>query len=250
MYNSIDISAVQNLIYFEDFEKNADKVKKAVALCGGSDLVLFPEMSFTGFSMNTKLTSRYAEKSRKIVTKLSEEYNTAIGYGWTEGRKKSRNHYSIIDNGELICDFVKIHPFSYMDEDKYFESGNSFSFCEINGFKIGIQICYDLRFANTFRQAANSDIVIVPANWCGKRANHWKTLLSARAIENQCYIVGVNCFGDMDNLYYSGDSRFINPNGDVICEISDREGIIRQTIYNDVSQYRESFPVLKDYKII
>ncbi len=248
MDNYINISVVQSLIYFEDFEKNADKIKKAVALCGDSDLILFPEMSFTGFSMNTKLTGRYAKKSQKIITELSQKYNTAIGYGWTEGGKKSRNHYSIIDHGKMICDFVKIHPFSYMGEDKYFESGNSFSFCEINGFKIGIQICYDLRFANTFKKAADSDIVIVPANWCGKRSGHWKTLLAARAIENQCYIVGVNCFGDMDSLYYSGDSRIINPNGDILCEISDREGIINQRIYNDVADYREKFPTLKDYK--
>ena len=112
---------------------------------------------------------------------------------------------------------------------------------------MAVFICYDLRFPELFRAVSDKvSAVIIPANWPAKRSKHWKTLLQARAIENQVYILAVNCQGDMNGQYYSGDSCIINPNGDILDSLSDCEGVIHFDLPDDVEQYRNSFPVLKD----
>ncbi len=119
----------------------------------------------------------------------------------------------------------------------------------MDGIKTATLICYDLRFPEVFRLICDQvDAVIIPANWPKKRAEHWKALLKARAIENQIYVLAINCVGNIGGLEYSGDSCIINPNGDVVESISCVEGIIKYEFKNDVALYRDSFPVLNDIK--
>lgn len=238
-------------IAWEDKEKNykklegvSEEVKKH-----GADLLLLPEMSFTGFSMNTKLTKEYNDESKDRVKMICKSHQISIGFGWVKAAgEKAENHYTIInEKGDEISDYVKIHPFSMAGEEKYFVKGNKLSTCKLQGREIATFICYDLRFPAVFQALGDeTEIVVVAANWPKKRREHWKCLLQARAIENQVYILDVNCVGNMGGLEYSGDSCVINPNGEIIEIIEDKEGVIYADIEQDVKKIRDSFPLRLD----
>ena len=201
--------------------------------------------------MNVNKNADYNEYTIDKIKKLSYSYNIAIGFGWIKSvGDKGENHYTVISpDGDILADYVKMHPFSYSGEDKYYNAGNklsSFTYC---GKKISVFICYDLRFPEIFQAASEeSEIIIVAANWPEKRCEHWKTLLKARAIENQSWIFGVNCYGDQQGIHYSGDSSIIKPDGTVIAELNNKEGIISAVIGNEAQEARKSFPVKNDRK--
>lgn len=163
----------------------------------GIQLALFPEMSFTGFSMNTSSTKEENMESIRLVQEWTQEYQMAIGCGWVKGSgDKCENHYTLINHGVIIADYVKIHPFSYSGEDKYFTKRNKLSICNVDNFVVGLQICYDLRFPEVFQiLSKKASLIIVPSNWPKIRREHWNCLLKARAIENQVYLSGINCVG-------------------------------------------------------
>ncbi len=247
------VSLAQTSIYWEDKEKNIEKLRQIVKeqKDNGSEYVFFPEMSLTGFSMNTKLTSEEGYETEKRLASIASQYEIGIGFGWVKDcGNKCRNYYSIVDKkGGVIYRYAKIHPFSYSEEDKWFIGGNEICIYSLDDIDISVFICYDLRFPEIFRSIAGKvKAVIIPANWPKKRANHWKTLLQARAIENQIYIFGVNCVGRIGGVDYSGDSCVINPNGDIIEMISNIESVIRYEFHDDVSDFRDSFPVLCDIR--
>ncbi len=244
----------------------------------GRDYVFFPEMSFTGFSMNTGKTGEAGRETVEHMAGLCRKYAIGAGFGWVAlpgdaaGEGKAENRYTILDrDGRLISEYTKLHPFSFAGEDKYFRGGDEIKTYMLGDIPAATFICYDLRFPEEFRQVAEDvHLVIIPANWPAKRADHWKTLLRARAIENQIYILGINCVGQMDGQMYSGDSMVVCPDGriqsseeviePVVCpdgRIQGPEGgsliqpqvvekVIRCDIIDDVESYREEFPVLKD----
>lgn len=229
---------------FEHLENELEKLQSEEI-----DLLLLPEMSFTGFSMNTDKTKEADEHTVNQMKKYAIKYNVSIGFGWVKDcGEKSENHYTIVNNiGEILSDYVKIHPFSYSGEDVYFQGGKeivSYSFLDT---EFSTLICYDLRFPEVFQIASKTaDVIIVPANWPEKRSEHWKSLLKARAIENQVYVFAINCCGRIGGQYYSGDSCIINPDGKVLDIITDKEGIIVYEFVNDVKQYRDDFPTKRD----
>lgn len=229
---------------FEHLENELEKLQSEEI-----DLVLLPEMSFTGFSMNTDKTKEADEHTVNQMKKYAIKYNVSIGFGWVKDcGEKSENHYTVVNNiGEILSDYVKIHPFSYSGEDVYFQGGKeivSYSFLDT---EFSTLICYDLRFPEVFQIASKTvDVIIVPANWPEKRSEHWKTLLKARAIENQVYVFAINCCGRIGGQYYSGDSCVINPDGEVLEMITDKEGIIVYELVNDVKKYRDDFPTKRD----
>ena len=245
------IALLQNQIIWEDKIRNIARIEDIISNNPEMDLYLLPEMSFTGFSMNISKTAETGQETVDQIRRIAVEKNVSIGFGWVRQiESKCENVYSIIDNkGILIYEYTKIHPFSYSGEDKFFSAGNRISAFTIDGIPFSAFICYDLRFPELFRIICRDvHAVIIPANWPAKRSEHWKTLLRARAIENQLYIFAVNCVGNMNGSYYSGDSCIINPNGDVIMSISDQEGILKYEFIDDVDQYRKAFPVLEDIK--
>lgn len=251
-------------------EKEATR-KKVVAFLTEAkkkeaDIVFFPEMTLTGFSMNVEKTKdeQYGDTIGEFQ-QICKEIGIGAGFGWVEGtcegnisgtgndvkRGKAHNHYAIVsDAGELLADYVKIHPFSYGAEAEYFEGGSQVVHCEYKEHKIGMAICYDLRFPELFRlMDEDCSLFVVPANWPARRRAHWSCLLQARAIENQVYVAGINCVGQMENQYYSGDSELFNPLGETLGKLVDEEGLILCEISNDVEEYRTKFPVRKDQKI-
>ncbi len=237
------------------WENKAANYKKAEQFCKraeamGADLICFPEMSFTGFSMKAEKTAEENNETVKLMQEYAKKYHLAIGFGWAKKTTgKAENHYTLV-TGEKICgDYTKIHPFSYSGEDKYFQGGLQPCILELEGVKIGLSICYDLRFPELYQYLSEkADLILVPANWPEARSVHWKVLLQARAIENQCYIAGINCFGSVGKLYYSGDSCVFHPCGDKICGYLKKEELQVCDIKNDVKEYRDGFPVKRDRK--
>lgn len=248
------VALYQMEIVWEDKEKNYQKLENILEKVKneGVELLLLPEMSFTGFSMIIHHTKESGEESKIRVKKLCQMYQISIGFGWVKAvEEKAENHYTLInERGEEISDYIKIHPFSIAHEDKYFFKGESLSTCSLHGKGIASLICYDLRFPAVFQALGyETELVIVAANWPKIRREHWKCLLQARAIENQVYVLGVNCVGNLDGVEYSGDSCIINPNGEILKKIEYKEGLIYAEIKEDVKAIRESFPVRRDRQI-
>lgn len=252
--DKMKVALAQMQIVWEDKPNSFTKVISFTeqAKEKNADMILFPEMSLTGFSMNTKITAEddSLETVEKIRT-LCRQKNIAMGIGWTkQGTEKAENHYTIIDKeGMVLSDYVKIHPFSYGGEAEFFQGGNTISCFSLGGYTWSTLICYDLRFPEVFQIAAQkADIIVVPANWPQSREDHWRTLLKARSIETQCYILGVNCVGMVGDLAYSGCSSVYSPEGKCICELTDEEGLVITTIERQALTIRESFPVRQDRK--
>lgn len=242
------IDLCQTNIIWENKELNLQKAENLISE-SKSDVLFFPEMSFTGFSMDTDLTGENDNFTVNYMQKLTLKYNKSAAFGWVyKNKEKAENHYTFIDSkGNILSDYVKIHPFSYSGENKYFKGGNKINIFSYENFNICNFICYDLRFPEIFQAASEkADIITVAACWPETRREHWLTLLKARAIENVCYIAAINCVGNIGGQKYSGDSCIIDPKGEIKEMLSYKEGIISAEIENDVSLHRKNFPVKQD----
>lgn len=243
----------QYKILWEDKEKNLLQAKKFIeqAKEKSGDMIFFPEMSFTGFSMNIEGTQESDFESLSIIKEYAVKYGIAIGFGWVKASDtgfKAQNHYTIVDSGgEVILDYIKMHPFSYALEDNYFISGDNLAYCVYKQTAMSVFICYDLRFPEIF-QAVSDRVshIFIPANWPAQRDTQWMALAKARAIENQVYINGINCVGEMDDKYYNGSSFIIDPNGKIVEQLLNKEGLIFGDTDNLVELVRKEFPVKQD----
>lgn len=252
---SLKIALCQTEILFENKAENITKASKFIEAAAKKqvDLVLFPEMSFTGFSMDVAKTGENDGYSVKTIRQAAKKHKIAIGFGYVAlNGKKGENRYVIVgNNGEILSEYTKIHSFAIGGEREDFISGNELPvFSALAGHKIATFICYDLRFPEIFRAVADrSALITVAANWPESRREHWMTLLKARAIENQVYVAGINCTGNQDGLRYCGDSMMINPKGEVIAQAEPgQEEMIICEIGNDVEEIRSAFPVRESRK--
>lgn len=261
----------QTHIVWEDKEANIGRLESLLkeAKAKQVDLLCLPEMSFTGFSMNISATMDYGQETVKRMQVVAAKYSVAIAFGYTspagdnaaQGAKmasptprdglKAHNHYAVADkNGSILGDYVKLHPFSYGGESQYFEGGDRLVSFDFEGFHIGLAICYDLRFPEQFTALGDyCDLIILGANWPAVRRGHWKVLAQARAVENQCYLAAVNCYGEMAGTAYAGDSMLICPDGTALGEQT-AEGYSLYDIENDVEAYRARFPIRQDRRTI
>ena len=245
------VALAQTHILWEDKEKNLAKAASFMknARLKGAEILFFPEMSLTGFSMNTEIT---AEKDLpEEIKRLCQEEKINVGIGWTKrGEQKAENHYTVINKeGDICSDYVKIHPFSYAGEANAFQGGNEILFYQLGGYSFSTFICYDLRFPELFQIASQkADVIVVPANWPAKREEHWKTLLKARAIECQSYILGINCVGTTGGIMYNGFTSAYSPEGECLTKLSGEEGIVTLELYHECLDIRNSFPVKQDRK--
>jgi predicted amidohydrolase len=167
-------------------------------------------------------------------------------------KEKGRNIAVVYDRrGIRIAAYTKIHPFSFSGEDKYYIAGNDTVIFDIDGIPSSIFICYDLRFPEVFRKVAkNVQAIFVIANWPSSRKDHWEILLKARAIENQCFVIGVNRTGTDGNGHYSGASHIFDPSGNGILFGNDKEEFLSGEINpSEVVEVRSKFPFLKDMRI-
>lgn len=249
--HQINLALAQTKIIWEDKNQNyaLAKMQIAEAVCRGAEAVFFPEMSFTGFSMNTENTKEQDIQTIQHMKEIAQQYQVSLGFGWVKDcEKKCENHYTIVDKrGIVLSDYAKLHPFSYAGEDLKFQGGSMLASFSINGISCSSFICYDLRFPEIFQVASRkAHVIIVAANWPAKRSAHWKALLRARAIENQVYILAINCVGTIGGGDYTGDSCIIDPEGDIRAMLSGTEGNLYYTLTDDVESFREAFPVKLD----
>ena len=254
MEKHLKIALAQTTIRWEAQEENYKVAEKWIheAAVQGAGVIFFPEMSFTGFSMNTSVTKERDGRTIARMKALARQYHIHIGFGWvkdcTAGGGKCENHYTIVDrDGSVSSDYAKIHPFSYSGEDEKFQGGSAVSCFALENIPFTSVICYDLRFPELFQVLSKrAHVIVVAANWPAKRSAHWKALLQARAIENQVYILAVNCAGSIGGVWYTGDSCVINPDGIVRACLSGSEGMIYEELADDTASYRTAFPVKQD----
>jgi predicted amidohydrolase len=144
--------------------------------------------------------------------------------------------------------YVKIHPFSFAGEHERYDAGKDFLTVDVEGVRVTVFICYDLRFADEFfRCAAQTDLYVIPANWPEPRREHWQTLLRARAIENQAYVLGCNRVGLAGELNHTGDSAIIDPLGRTLSQASVVETVlVAEVDPGEVERVRARFPFMAD----
>lgn len=239
-------------IAWEDFSQNMKKVEQFIKKASQNkvELILFPEMSLTGFTMNIDNLLLSEEEIIKWISQIAADNKINIGLGFAvKVDKKGKNKYVIVsDNGTVLALYTKIHPFSYSREAENYYKGNEICNCKINEFQITPFICYDLRFPEIFQMASKkSNVITVAANWPQSREEHWITLLKARAIENQCYVLGINRIGFGDGLEYSGKSIFVSPDGKILNEMDSGERLIVEDLkIGSVKEVKDRFDIKKD----
>jgi predicted amidohydrolase len=233
----------------ENFRRAAILAERAVA--EGARLVVLPEMFATGFSMNAALVSGFAGDAKAFLSGLASRLSAWVLGGYGEpGEPRPANACSIFDPaGEEVLHFRKLHLFTLSGEDRHYAPGDSLATVDVEGVRITPLICYDLRFPEPFRAAARrTDLFCVPANWPDKRADAWSTLLRARAMENQAYVLGVNRVGEVGGELHSGHSALVDPMGkDVAVAESGVAGILSGDVDAvEVARARERFSALRD----
>jgi predicted amidohydrolase len=250
---SLRVAAVQHDIVWEDPETNFQKLRPQIteAANEGGQLVVLSEMFSTGFTMNSaKCAEALDGASHQFLVDQAAEHQIwitgSVPMRWEDGIAYNTLNL-VAPNGDTYR-YKKIHPFSFSAEPENYGAGSEFLQVDIEGTRTTFFICYDLRFADEFWQTAQStDLFVIPANWPAGRRIHWQTLLQARAIENQAYVLGVNRVGDGDGLSYSGDSALIDPWGEMIVSgTSDESLLVADVDVEVVKQTRTSFPVFQD----
>lgn len=256
MNKKIKIGLVQYSPEWENKLKSREKIERLTSKVGEIDLLIFPEMTLTGFTMRS---NDFAEalngESYLFFSNLAKSKNSSVMYGVIEkGKNKNFNSLVHLNNqGQLINAYRKIHPFSYSQEDKNYGKGKELVITKLKGYEIGLSICYDLRFPELYRFYGKEKVQIIVdvANWPDTRIDHWRTLLKARSIENQCYVVGVNRVGRDTKLNYNGFSSVFDPMGKEIVSVPEEEKVIEVEIDKAlVMETRNKLPFLKDIRLI
>lgn len=258
--SSLTITLIQTKLFWEDKDANLSMLSAKIdSIKDKTELVILPEMFSTGFSMRpahlaetmdgetvtwmkeTAISKRVILTGSVIIKENDQYYNRLI---W------------MLPNGTYGY-YDKRHLFAFGGEDKFYQPGNRRLIASVKGWRVNLQVCYDLRFPVWARQqqlqvsdneAAEYDLLMYVANWPEKRKNAWITLLQARAIENQCFVAGVNRVGeDGNDIYHSGNSMVVSPLGEVLYTKEHEEDIFTITLQKSaLEETRNRFPFWKD----
>jgi predicted amidohydrolase len=227
------IAAVQHDIVWEDRDANfarlAPQVARAVG--AGAELVLLTETFSTGFSMTPGIGEPEGGPSARFLAEQAAEHGVWVGGTCPEIAEDDElpyNSFVLAGPDGTTHRYRKLHPFTHAGEHERFRAGEKPVTVDIGGLRVTPFVCYDLRFADVFWTAApGTDVYLVPANWPSPRRLHWQTLLQARAIENQAYVVGCNRVGTAgDGTEHAGDSRIVSPMGELLATAAGVETIV------------------------
>jgi predicted amidohydrolase len=249
----VRIAAIQHDIVWEDAAATREHVRPliATAATAGARLIALTEMFATGFSMDPEriaedeggpteqfLVDRAAEHGAYLIASIAQRGSDG----------KYRNNAIVAAPDGAVHRYAKIHPFSYSGEHERYAAGDQPLTVDVDGLRVSVFVCYDLRFADEFWALANdTDLFIVPANWPEPRREHWRALLRARAIENQAYVLGANRVGAAKALQHMGDSAIIDPLGRTLAEASVGESVLLADVEaKTVGEVRAEFPFLRD----
>lgn len=255
--SNLNFSLIQTQLHWENKNANLQMLEEKInAIQGQTHVVVLPEMFSTGFSMKPEAlaeemdgpTVQWMKKvaaSKKIILTgsviIEEEGNYFNRLIW------------MLPNGQYGF-YDKRHLFAYGEEDRHYSAGTKRLIASVNGWKINLMVCYDLRFPVWARQKFDAeqnfeyDVLIYVANWPERRNLAWKSLLRARAIENQCYVIGVNRVGnDGNDIYHSGDSTVIDPLGEILYEKTHDEDVFTIQLSKErLKEMREKFQFWRD----
>lgn len=239
---------------WEDKDSNFEALRELLTgseISPGSLLVL-PEMFATGFSMDFEKLAEEPDNSPtlRFLAQLANTYQCSILAGLVLNRAGKLTNEAVLINreGQLIGDYAKIHPFTPSGEQEVATPGAQVKTMPVGEWTLAPFVCYDLRFPEIFRLATpEAELLVVLANWPSPRVEHWVTLLKARAIENQAYVIGVNRTGSDPNLSFPGRSLIINPKGEILAEAGEQTTLISATLdLIAVRQWRQEFPANQD----
>ena len=248
------IAAAQMDIIWHDRDANHDKARRmaAAAKKAGADLIVFPEMAATGFSMDTSVTAEPMDGPTPTLFRgLAKDLQMAVVGGFVLEREEGRpqNVSLAVDRkGVDLALYAKIHPIGLLQEDQHYDPGDRTVSFHLGDMETACLICYDLRFPEVFRTLADQcSLILVIASWPAVRQRHWDILLPARAVENQVYVVGVNRVGEGGSHLFTGGSAIIDPAGEIIAHGGGSESLVVGEIDPQrVKQVRSDMPFLKD----
>ena len=266
--STLTITGIQSNLHWEDSKANLQMFEEKIfSISQPTEIVVLPEMFSTGFSMQPKKLAETMEGETIQWMKQVAAKKKIILTG-SVIIEEDGNYYNrlvwVLPNGQVGY-YDKRHLFAYADEDQHYAPGEKRLIASVKGWKINLLVCYDLRFPVWSRQTPppleevgrgpEYDVLIYVANWPEKRVHAWTTLLRARAIENQCYVIGVNRTGDDGNkIHYTGESMAIDPMGEILYHKKDEDDVFTITLdRSHLEKIREKFPFWRDadrFKVI
>lgn len=248
--STLTVSVVQQPLAWMDVAKNLNHFSQLLTTITPSDLIVLPEMFTTGFTMQA---AHLALGENELIDWMQNQARQTqamlVGSAAISTPQGVVNRLLMVTPKGKVYRYDKKHLFRMGNEQQYFIAGKARCIVYWRGFRLLPQICYDLRFPVFSRNQQDYDLALYVANWPEKRRLHWQTLLRARAIENQAFVIGCNCVGyDGNQLYYSGDSQIISAEGEVLA--IQGEGIatvLTQSLsLHDLQDYRKRFPAWQD----
>jgi omega-amidase len=257
--DNLKITIYQGYLFWENIEKNLQNISLRLSgIREKTNLIILPEMFNTGFTMNAEtLGETMNGKTMQWMQNTAKKFDCVVtGSIIIKENGKFYNRLLWIRPDGTHEHYDKRHLFALGKEHQTYTAGTKKLIVELNGWKICPMICYDLRFPVWMRNVNEDyDLLMIVANWPEKRALHWRTLIPARAVENQSYVIGVNRVGhDGNEVYHSGDSTCIDPNGNVVYYKRDEEDVYTFSVIGDeVKKARRALPFLKDadkFKIV
>ncbi|HYJ37803.1 MAG TPA: nitrilase family protein [Chitinophagaceae bacterium] len=262
--SKLTVTLIQSNLHWEDKSANLQLLEEKIrSVKERTELVILPEMFNTGFSLNPeKLAETMDGTTLEWMKRISSEKNIILTGSLIV--QEGGNYYNrlvwMLPNGQYGL-YDKRHRFAYAGEDQQFAAGDKRLIASAKGWKINLLVCYDLRFPVWARQHSNMsmgmaaepagfeyDLLIYVANWPEKRIHAWNTLLQARAIENQCYTIGLNRVGlDGNNIYYNGNSMIVDPLGEILYQKNEIEDVYTCTLEKQkLEEVRNRFPFWRD----
>ncbi|MEH7076117.1 carbon-nitrogen family hydrolase [Neobacillus drentensis] len=254
----LKISCLQMDIAFGDPNNNYQSAERLIekAQSDKPDIIVLPELWTTGYDLTRldEIADDHALQTINFLQEAAKTYQVNFVGGSVANREESgiKNTLLIINkDGKLVHQYSKLHLFKLMDEHVYLEAGNEKGIFQLEDNKFAGAICYDIRFPEWIRvhSAAGAEALFVVAEWPLQRLSHWRALLIARAIENQCYVIACNRSGQDPNNQFAGHSLIIDPWGEVVSEAGTSEQILSAEIdINLVKEVRRQIPIFADRK--
>ena len=247
------VAAIQHDIEWEDGAGTRKRVTPLIAQAAsaGARIIALTEMFATGFSMHPeRIAEDEGGPNERFLIDQAREYNAWLVASIAQHSLSGspRNVAVLAAPDGTVHRYAKIHPFSYAGEHERYNAGTELVTVDIDGLRVSPFVCYDLRFADEFWAVGpGTDLYVVVANWPEPRREHWRTLLRARAIENQAYVLGANRVGAVKDLNHVGDSAIIDPLGHTLAEASIGEAVLVADVEAEqVIAVRQTLPFLRD----
>ncbi len=249
------VTLVQDAPIWEKPEPNLVRLEKLIRSGSSADLIVLPEMFNSGFSMRPALFAREsADRTLEWMKRLSLETGAALcgSIALPVDENRFANRLFLVRDGNIVLTYDKRHGFSLAGEQEVYQSGHQSAFYDLDGWNVSFFICYDLRFPAWCRQTdakgRPADLMVFPANWPSRRIDAWSSLLKARAIENLCFVAGVNRVGiDGNQVEHEGRSAILDYAGKTMVTLSENPGLLHAQIdFSAMERFRQAMRFLDD----